>query len=561
MKDLNELAEKAVAKAAPTSKSTPSASGQSPYGPMFFRIKRNSQGDVSDVHILQAGFVALLRSLGFRKFEVGEGYIIVRIVDNIIEQYQIHHLRGFIVKYFHHLDEQFLEEYQCPKELLVEKLHRSLGTLTTDEKLSLLFDLEEKEVINIVQDKKDKAFFFYKNGFVEVTSEGVTFKEYKELPGFVWRDQILPREFHPLYAQEVCKGMYYAFANNVADNWKRPDGTDNNPARFGSFVTITGYCLHKYFNTKLKMPVFMDARVSDDPDGRSGKSLHCKAIRLMLNADPENGKQCIIIDGKNFDPENRFKYEDLHVSTRVFVMDDTKRGLPIEIFFNAIVDGFMRERKGEKEKVRIWCKPILTLNYTLQIRGGSARDRVVEFEFADYYSVTKTPEQVHGAWFFRDWDETEWLRFDNFMLSCVSDYLRAGIIMPDTINLEARKLLDETDKEFIVFMEELELEHQKHYDRRELFQKFGEVDDHNKVTKSGFQWLKQKTFTIWLRLWAQYRPEIAGYAEFRSGGKDYIRYFKNEPVKAEYIDSSSKSTTVRLFAEKSERVVAEQLPF
>lgn len=531
------------------------------YDLTFFKVKRNANGDVSDVQILQAGFVALLRKLGFRKYEVGEGFIIIRIVENVTEQYQTHQLRGFIVRFFHNLDEEALHDLNCPKELLIEKLHRTLGTLTTEEKLSLLFDLDGIEEINVVQDTIDKAFFFYKNGFVEVTKEGSKLCPYKELPGFVWKDQILRRDYKHMEAAEWTKGVYYDFANNVSDNWKKPDGTDNNPGRFMSFVTITGYCLHKYFNMKLKMPIFMDARMSEDPDGRSGKSVHCKAIRQMLNADPENGKQCIITDGKNFDPENRFKYEDLHVSTRVFVLDDVKRGLPIEMFFNAVVDGFMRERKGEKEKVKIWCKPILTLNYTIQIRGGSAKDRVVEFEFADFYSVSKTPEMVHGCWFFRDWDDMEWNRFDAFMLSCVSDYLRSGIIMPDTINLEARKLLDETDREFIVFMEDIELEHEKDYDRRDLFQKFGEVDSNNKVTRSGFHWLKQKTFTNWLRWWAQYRREIAGYREFRSGGKDFIRYFHDMPVKAESLDTSSKSTTVKLYHEKAGKVVVADIPF
>lgn len=531
----------------------------------FFRVKRNQNLDVTDVIILQAGFVALLRSLGFRKYDVGEGFIVIRIQDNIIEQYQPHQLRGFIVRYFHNLDEEELSEFECPKDLLIEKLHRALGTLTTEEKLSLLFDLDGQEEINIVSDTIDTAFFFYENSFVEVTKDGVTLKPYKELNGFVWKDQILKRKFIKQKPEVWETGHYYQFATNVSDNYKKPDGTDNNPNRFASFITITGYCLHKYFNTKLKMPIFMDARVSEHPEGRSGKSLHCKAIRQMLNADPENGKQCIVIDGKTFDPENRFKYEDLHVSTRVFVMDDIKRGLQIELFFNSIVDGFMRERKGEKEKVRIWCKPILTLNYTLQIHGGSARDRVVEFEFADYYSADKTPEMVHGCWFFRDWEETEWAKFDNFMLICVSDYLRAGIIMPDTINLEARKLRDETAPEFISWMEDQTFEHEKPLDKREMFEKFGNVGDDGKVRTSGFHWLKQRQFTSWLRLWAQYRPEFAGYKEFRSSGKDFIMYFENQPVKPESLEAG-KTSTVVLFPGKSDKVkaveaVPDDLPY
>lgn len=519
----------------------------------FFRVKTNNAGDVADVMILQAGFVALLRRLGFRKYDVGEGFIIIRIQDNIIEQYQPHQLRGFIVKHFHGLDEQELETYNCPKDLLIEKLHRSLGTLTTEEKLSLLFDLEGKEEINIVQDTIDTAFFFYENGFVEVTKDSVVLKPYKDLPGYIWKDQILKREFVKLKYQDWEQGQYFAFANNVSDNYPKADGKPNNPDRFAAFSTLTGYCLHKFFNTKLKMPVFMDARISEYPDGRSGKSLHCKAIRQMLNADPENGKQCIVIDGKTFDPDNRFKYEDLHISTRVFVIDDVRRGLNIELFFNSIVDGFMRERKGEKEKVRIWCKPIITLNYTISLHGGSAKDRVVEFEFADFYSVNKTPEQVHGCWFFRDWEPLEWQRFDNFMLQCVADYLKFGIIAPNTINLEARKLRDETAPEFIAWMEDKAIEHEKQYEKSELFKAFGDVDENGKCRLSGFHWLKQRQFTTWLKWWAQYRPEIAGFKEYRSSGKDFIIFFLDAPVKPENLESG-KSGNVVLFPGKSDNV-------
>lgn len=522
----------------------------------YFKVKQDGEGNVKNVEILQTGFVALLRRLGFRKYDVGEGYIIIRVQDNIIEPVQLHQLQGFIIRYFHRLDEDDLRASNCPKDLLIEKLHRTLGTLTTSEKLSLLFDLDEKETINIVQDTIDKAYFFYRNGFVEVTKEGRKLRPYKDLPGYVWKDQILQRDFQPVPWQEWEQGVYFAFCNNVADNYPHPEtGKLNNPDRFASFMTITGYCLHKFFDIGLRMPIFMDARIGDEAEGRSGKSLHCKALRQMLNADPDNGRQCVILDAKNFDPENRFKYEDLDISTRLFILDDVRKGLDIQLFYNSILDGFMRERKGDKTKVKIFTKTILTLNYTLNVKGGSSKDRVVEFELADYYSATRKPQDVHGCYFFRDWDEQEWLRFDNFMLQCVSDYLRAGIIMPDTINLEARKLLEETAPEFIAWMEDLEIEHEKDYDKYDLFNRFAKLEEHtNKPTLSGFQWLKQRTFTEWLHDWARYRPEMAGYREWRSSGKEMIRFFYNDAVTAESLEASGKSVKIKLFDGKSDKV-------
>jgi len=244
------------------------------------------------------------------------------------------------------------------------------------------------------------------------------------------------------------------------------------------------------------------------------------------------------------------------------LFDDVKRGFLIEDFFNAIVDGLIRERKGDVNKARIFAKILFTLNYTIQIRGGSAKDRVIEFEFADYYSSQLTPEMEFKMWFFRDWDAAEYQRFDNFMMMCVVDYLRLGIIMPDTINLEARKLRDETSQEFINFMEDVQIEHEKAYSKKELWVKFLDMDDDFKPRNKDFQWLKQRMFTQWLKHWATYRPEYAGYKEHRSNGTDYIRFFENAPVTPEFLEGAT------LFPCKSDKCVpaagsgeSKDLPF
>jgi len=521
----------------------------------FFRVSKDQNGHFKSVTILQSGFRDLLFRMGFRRYDVGESYILIRITDNVIEQVHPHKLVELITRYFRGLPDPVGDD--CPKAELVEKLARSIGTLTTTEKLAALVDMDTDDTsINIVEDTQTTAYYFYRNGFVEVTKDGARLRPYSELPGYIWKDQIIQRDFVKMKPVQYESGAYYQFSQNVADNWLRSDGsTRNNPERFASFCTLCGYLLHRYFKTKLKTAIFLDARISDDPDGRSGKSLVCKALRQILNADPENGKQCIVIDGKEFNPENRFKYDELHPSTRLFVIDDVKRGLPIEMFFNAVVDGFVQELKGVVSKRRIWTKLILTLNYTIQIRGGSARDRVVEFEFADYYSAAKTPEMEFGHWFFRDWDTDEWQKFDNFMMSCVHDYLLAGIINPSTINLEARKLRDETSAEFINFMLDREIEHEKAYNKKELYKAFAEVDEEGRARNLDVaKFLKPKMFTQWLRHWAQYRPEMAGYREHRSDSKDWIRFFYNEPVSAEYLIPTGQNQTLKLFPGKSEKV-------
>jgi hypothetical protein len=134
--------------------------------------------------------------------------------------------------------------------------------------------------------------------------------------------------------------------------------------------------------------------------------------------------------------------------------------------------------------------------------------------------------------------------------------LKAGVVAPKTINLEARKLRDETAQEFIDWMEDLAIEHEKDYNKSDLFKKFGVVNDDGRVTKSGFNWLKQRDFTKWLKLWVQYRPEMAGYRESRSSGESFIQFFYNAPVRASNLESVAKNTRVVLFKDKCSGVVA-----
>lgn len=531
----------------------------------FFKVQSDGAGNFKSLTILQSGFRDLLWRMGFRRYDLGSGdFIIIRVEQNIISEYKASDIIPFVTRYVRSLDEgDLLEQFPFKgiKGELVEKTTRAIGTLTAPDKLAALVDMEATDTdLKVVEDTQDTAFYFYKNGFVEVSrTGGIQLRPYAELPGYVWKDQIIPRNFKKMKPAEYESGVYYQFACNVANNWAKPDGKRNDPDRFAAFCSITGYCLHRFFKTKLKTPIFLDARQSDVPDGRSGKSLHTKGLRMMLNADPESGRQCVIIDGKEFNPDNRFKYSDLHTSTRLFVIDDVKRGIPIEMFFNAVVDGFVQEIKGVAANRRIWCKLILTLNYTVKIEGGSARDRVVEFEFADYYSSTKTPEMEFGHWFFRDWDNDEWAKFDNYMIGCLYDYLLGGLIEPNTINLNARKLLDQTHDSFICFMEDLEIEHERAYSKKDLFRKYAEVGDDGKAHNLDVaKFLKPKMFTTWLRWWAQYRPEMAGYREHRSSGSDFITFFYNEPVSAHLLATDAASATLKLFPEKSGKVTPKE---
>lgn len=529
----------------------------------FLKIEVNKYEEFRSVQILQTGFVALLQSLGFRRYDKQDGsFIVVRLQDNILEEMTVPNLRLAAVRYFAGIDEDDLfDRTRCPKGEMMEKLYRSLGTLLSEEKLSLLVDLDRGNEFKICADTKDCGYYFYENGFVEVSREhGVRLRPYSELPGIVWKDQILPRRFEKMEAEQYETAYFYKFLQNVAYTKGKDD--DTNATRLAALMSIAGYNLHRFFDTHLRATVLLDARTSDEPDGRSGKSLFCKALRFIMNAQPDTGAQCRIIDGKTFDQDNRFKYEELAHTTRLVIFDDIKRGVSIEDFFNAIPDGLAVERKSIGGKERVHAKILFTLNYTLSIRGGSAKDRVIEFEFADYYSSKFKPEAEFKHWFFRDWDTNEWNKFDNLLMACVDLFMRLGVVSAAPVNLMERKLKDETCAEFVTFMEDTQPEHARKYNRKEWYTKLVDLDSDGKARNKDLAWMKMRAFTEFLKRWAEYRPEVAGYKMHRSNSVDYITFFYNQPASAEALEGAV------LFPEKSGNctptdapVVSEKLPF
>lgn len=550
-----QSAAKAALEAAESRRDEAEKSGESAPLYDFFKVQKtkDENGDwrFKGVRIVQHKFIELLKRLGFRRYTVSDKFIIVRITENIIEEVSIPDLRLWIKEYFEDLPDDLEELTQCPKDELVEKLTCSLGTLLGEDKLSLLVNRNEPK-FKIVEDTKDAGFHFYQNGWVEVTAKGIKFNSYELLPGLVWKDQILPRNFTPLKEIEWQKSPFNDFLNNVADNGLKEDGGRNDPGRRQALDTIAGYMMHRYFEGNLYICNLLDSRMNDDnnPEGRSGKSLFFKSIRHILNPIEKVSSNCVFFDGKEFDTNNRFKWDKLKRNTKAIVINDAKRGFPIEMMFNAVHDGIEQEKKnGERSNVE--TKIGMTMNYSLRVHGDSAKDRVVEFETSGFYHLRNKPQDVHGHWFFRDWTPEQWNQFDNLMMFNIQSYLKTGILKADGINLYARKLKDDTCPEFVLFMEELKIQHEQQFEKKKLYETF-----RNEFNEVNFKTFSQKMFTKWLTLWAEYRPEMAGYRSTRSSSTDYIRFFHNQPISEEYLSIEAETTRVKLFEGKSDNCKA-----
>lgn len=490
----------------------------------YYIIKNKNETEIKINYLL---LTQLLKKLGFRRYDKDEGFFIVQIKDNVVKQCTKEEVVDAFENYIlDHTGEELPGE--VTKSQLRNKIYASIGNYFSDH---ILGRLRPDEPIIFNQHTRDKAFFYYQNGFVEVSKSGVELKPYSELENSIWANQVMPRDFKPMQPASYKHFSFFRFVKNISNWWvehpfyKRKNDTSD-PARMEAFLTVIGYLLHAFFEINLKAVIFTDSKIEEEGEanGGSGKTLLVKALGHVLNNDFNTSKTYVELNGKDFDTGNKNKYQELKLDTVLVHLNDAKKNLPFDHFYNDITEGFRIEWKF-KQPVKARAKFAISTNQTIEIKGASSKRRCIEVELAEYYDDKWTPEDEFDKRFFDQWDKDDWAKFDSFMMDCVNLYFRKGLISPDSINLEERKKIQETSPEFVRWMEEKEENKifikEPKQDKKELFEDFkGRYPDYE-----NYKWFQQRTFTKWLRSYClydkKYKP-VSKKNEPRSNGVDYI---------------------------------------
>ena len=290
----------------------------------------------------------------------------------------------------------------------------------------------ESSEISIKEDTQTECFLYYKNCVVKVTDESIETIDYLDLDGFVWKRQIIDREYESYdHHNAVFRKFLWLISGKDSD-------------KYNSFKSVIGYLLHSFkTSANNKAIIFNDETISENPNGGSGKGLFWNALSQT--------KKVSSIDGKTFEFTKSFPYQTVSTDTQILVFDDVKKNFNFESLFSLITEGITLEYKGQdaiKLPVQQSPKILITTNYTIGGVGGSFERRKFEVEMSDYFSYKHTPLDEFGHLLFDDWDSKEWLMFDNFMINCVQYYLQNGLTKHDFKNLEVRKFIKNTSFEF-----------------------------------------------------------------------------------------------------------------
>jgi len=367
--------------------------------------------------------------------------------------------------------------------------------------------------IQIKEDNKDVCYLYYKNCVVEITATGIKEIDYIDIDGYVWKRQIIDRNFTKAdhHTAVFRKFLWLISGQDVS--------------KYNSFKSVIGYLLHSFkTSANNKAIIFNDETISENPNGGSGKGLFWNALKNM--------KKVSSIDGKTFEFTKSFPYQTVSTDTQILVFDDVKKNFNFENLFSLITEGITLEYKGQDAlsiPVEKSPKILITTNYTIGGIGGSFERRKFEVEMSAYFNFKHTPLDEFGHMLFSDWNESEWSKFDNFMINCEQYYLANGLVKHDFNNLDVRKFIKETSFEFYEWSKDSDnMPMGIKVDKNEHFTKF--TNDYQDYKK----WLSQKKFTQWLERFGDfYKIE---YIHGRTHSSRYIEYLKQPEEPTQYDD-------------------------
>lgn len=365
--------------------------------------------------------------------------------------------------------------------------------------------------VKIKEDTVSECFLYYNNCVVEVTKKEVKKIDYLDIDGFVWKRQIIDRNFKN---EDHHTAVFRKFLWLIS-------GKD--VSKYNSFKSVIGYLLHSFkTSANNKAIIFNDETISENPNGGSGKGLFWNALKNMRKVSR--------IDGKAFEPTKSFPYQTVSTDTQILVFDDVKKNFNFESLFSLITEGITLEYKGQDAisiPVEQSPKILITTNYTIGGIGGSFERRKFEVEMSSYFSYKHTPLDEFGHMLFSDWSDVEWLRFDNFMINCVQYYLQNGLVKHEFNNLEVRKFIKETSFEFFEWAQDRDnLPYNVRLDKTEYFTKF--VNEYQDFKK----FLSQKKFTQWLESFAKFYNLQSESG--RTHNMRYIEFITEEKTEDKY---------------------------
>lgn len=306
---------------------------------------------------------------------------------------------------------------------------------------------------------------------------------------YIWQDAIIGHSLE--YDDNI--GEHSKFAGFLALI------SDQDEERYLVAKTTIGYLLSGYKTKSQSKAVLLYDRVqakSGAPEGGTGKGLFMQAI--------SNCKRLQKIDGKQYMPDNRFKFQTVKANTDIFFIDDPNKKLTFEDFHSIVTDGWNVEAKNQAAvHIPFEASPKLVIasNRVLETQGNTNKRRQHILEFGpklrdmQMQGIDQPILELFGSDFFDGWSDQEWRHFYCFMIDCAKAYLKHGLLPLKKRSTEQNYLTQRTSTSFVEWVENVDWS--REIDARTALEEF--------CLFSGNDHFKQNSLTTWIRMWASHK--------------------------------------------------------
>lgn len=467
--------------------------------PNFELYYRDGKGKIEADRV---NVISFLTTRGYFVFRTSVNkHIFIRIMDNIVCEVGKKDL----------IDEILLFVHENESRVIYESFLKNISKFFNDE---FLRALPAKQVI-FRKDKKDAMQLYYQNCIVKITGKKITEHQYTELDGYIWESQILERSYTT--ADTLKESDFRKFCFNICNQ-------DNE--RFFSLCSMLGFLVHNYKNPKYCPAVILnDEVISDNPEGGTGKGILIKAVTEFMKTTT--------IEGKTFNFDKNFVYQDVNSDTKILAFQDVKTNFDFERLFSILTDGITVEKKGLQSihyDFENSPKIIISTNRAIKGSGNSHKRRRFEVEISQYYNENRTPSDDFEKMFFKEWDNIDYLSFDNFIIECCQFYLNKGLIQQVLINLPEKRLMTETNADFLEFMDDFKFEYE--IGKKTMLEQF--MSGYTKYRHA--DWLTVNHFSKWVVKYCEFNKITVDTTKRDRAGTIRVYRFDNFPTKVSETD-------------------------
>jgi len=337
-------------------------------------------------------FLRVAHELGFRK---------VKAEFCCIEDYRVRWVDRFY--FFVKMHAYFKEENRKLLDVF-EAFLQSSGEWS-------MYRFQELDKSLILRSTADISFKFYSNCYVQVTGSSEDVLQYDSLQKLIWEDKIKDREYkiRKDYSESDkggYKSLYYDFLDKAI-------GVDKH------LMQCIGYYAHEYRDERGWMVITTEKCEKSEDGGGYGKNIFWNLLSLTTTFKSIPGSQV------TFSKDLLQSWD----KQRIFSISDLPKDFNLEFFKDIITGNAVVNKKFINEfEVAIEDMPKLggSSNHTYPIKDGGLKRRIIYVELGDFFKVKKGVDKYYGKMFPKDWEDYDYLWYDNFIHDCIKEFLKCN---------------------------------------------------------------------------------------------------------------------------------------